>query len=42
MQYQSPISPGISIYEATLTERPIYPKLEGWYTGLKSEIKSEG
>ena len=20
----------------------IYPKLEGWYTGLKSEIKSEG
>ncbi len=29
MTYQSPISPGLSFYEATLTERPVYPRLQG-------------
>lgn len=29
MTYQSPISPGISFYEATIGERPAYPALDG-------------
>ncbi len=29
MSYQSPISPGISWYEATVGERPVYPALDG-------------
>ncbi len=29
MTYQSPISPGISWYEATIGERPTYPALDG-------------
>ncbi len=29
MTYQSPISPGISWYEATVSERPTYPPLDG-------------
>lgn len=29
MEYQSPISPGISWYEASLRERPQYPALDG-------------
>ncbi|PHR17252.1 MAG: FAD-dependent oxidoreductase [Hoeflea sp.] len=29
MTYQSPISPGISFYEATIGERPAYPALSG-------------
>ena len=29
MSYQSPISPGISWYESSLGERPVYPALDG-------------
>lgn len=29
MPYQSPISPGVSWYEATITDRPRYPRLDG-------------
>lgn len=29
MAYQSPIAPGLSWYEATLGDRPVYPELDG-------------
>lgn len=29
MTYQSPISPGVSFYEATIGDRPVYPALPG-------------
>ena len=37
MTYQSPISPGISFYEATIGERPAYPALNAPATALSLE-----